>query len=244
MVARNLTPPFRFYAMTDRTEGIRPEVTCLPFPDLPFSLAEVRHGIWDKSRLWRADLGGPTGPVLFMDLDLVVTGSLDAFFDHGGPDDVILARNPNTPFEKLGQTSIYRFPVGKLVPLWEMFSADPVAIAAEYKFEQRFVTRNAPGGVGFWPTAWVRHFRHHCARPFPLNFLQPPRLPQDTRVVIFAGGLNPPDAIAGRWNAALPVLAPADHARAAFGPAHRGARFRYLRHYVKPSAWVADHWRE
>ena len=42
---------------------------------------------------------------------------------------MILARNPNTPFEKLGQTSLFRFPVGKLAPLREMFLADPQGIA-------------------------------------------------------------------------------------------------------------------
>ena len=113
-----------------------------------------------------------------MDLDLVVVGPLDDFFGFGEPDDVILARNPNTPFERLGQTSIFRFPVGKLVPLQRRFLADPQGVADAYQFEQRFVTREAPGGVKLWPDGWVRHFRHHCARTLPLNFLLPPRVPQ------------------------------------------------------------------
>ena len=37
-------------------------------------------GIWPKARLWGAGLGGLEGPVLFMDLDLVVVGPLDDFF--------------------------------------------------------------------------------------------------------------------------------------------------------------------
>ena len=60
---------------------------------------------------------------------------------------MILARNPNTPLERLGQTSIFRFPVGKLLPLQEKFLADPQAVADTYQFEQRFVTREAPGGI-------------------------------------------------------------------------------------------------
>ena len=42
--------------------------------------------------------------------------------------------------------------------------------------------------------------------------------PEGTRVVIFHGECNPPDALAGR----------------------RNRRFRYIR----PALWVADHWRE
>ena len=82
-----------------------------------------------------------------MDLDLVVVGPLDDFFSFGDPDEVILARNPNTPLERLGQTSIFRFPVGKLLPLQQRFLADPQAVADTYQFEQRYVTREAPGGV-------------------------------------------------------------------------------------------------
>ena len=106
-------------------------------------------GIWPKARLWSPRLGSLTGPVLFMDLDLVVVGSLDGFFTHGDPEAVILARNPNTPLERLGQTSIFRFPVGSLVALQERFVADPQGVADTYRFEQRYVTREAPGGVAY-----------------------------------------------------------------------------------------------
>ena len=243
MVARHTTGPFRFFCLTDDPAGIRPEVTCLPLPDLGCELPRNTKGIWGKSRLWRPDIG-IKGPVLFMDLDLVVTGPLDGFFEQGSPDDVILARNPNTPLEKLGQTSIFRFPVGKLAPLREMFLADPQGIADTYRFEQRFVTRNAPGGVSFWPKGWVRHFRMHCVRTFPMNYLAPPRLPPDTRVVIFPGPLNPPDAIAGRWREDAPVRGPMAHLAAGLRGDRREGLWKHLRHYSLPAPWVATHWRE
>ena len=121
----------------------------MPLPELSFELPITKKGIWPKCRLWSEGLADLTGPVLFLDLDLVVTGNLDAFFSFGDPDDVILARNPSNPLERLGQTSVYRFPVGKLLPLLERFALSPLEIAEEYKYEQRYVTRNAPGGVRF-----------------------------------------------------------------------------------------------
>ena len=243
MAARHVTGPFDFFCLTDDPTGVRPEVTCLPLPELGCELPKNTFGIWGKSRLWRPDIG-PTGPVLFLDLDVVVTGPLDGFFEHGDPDDVILARNPSTPLERLGQTSIFRFPVGKLAPLREMFLADPQGIADRYRFEQRFVTRHAPGGVRFWPRGWVAHFRRHCARSFPLNYLQPPRLPRGARVVIFAGHLNPPDAIAGRYHARDPHRTAREHLAATFGPDRRESIPRHLRHFILPAPWVAEHWRE
>ena len=162
-------------------------------------------GIWPKARLWGARLGDLEGPVLFMDLDLVVVGPLDGFFSFGDPDEVILARNPNTPLERLGQTSIFRFPVGKLLPLQEKFVADPQGVADAYRFEQRFVTREAPGGVAFWPEPWVRHFRFALRAAAAAQLLPAAEVPKGAKVVIFPGGLLPPHAIAGRWGRALPA---------------------------------------
>lgn len=243
MVRRNLDG-FDFVCLTDDPTGLDPRIHALPLPDLGCDYPDVRRGIWGKARLWRSDIG-VTGPVLFIDLDMVVTGRLEPFFDHGEPDDVILARNPSTPFERLGQTSIYRFPVGKLQPLHDAFLADPTGIARRYRYEQRFVTRNAPGGVTFWPRRWVSHFRHDCVWFFPLNYVLPPRLPRDARVVMFAGDLNPPDAIAGRYSKRLPAgEGPRAHLRTALRhPHYAGQRIRGVRQYLRPTRWVAEAWR-
>jgi hypothetical protein len=244
MVRRNITPPFGFTCFTDSDAGVRPEVRCAPLPPLDAVMPTGTKGIWPKARLWGPTLGDLAGPVLFLDLDLVVVGPLDDFFRFGAPDDVILARNQSTPFEKLGQTSCFRFPVGKLAPLQAAFLADPQAVADEFRFEQRFVTRRAPGGVKFWPRGWVRHFRIDCARALPLNFLLPPRLPKGARVVIFPGGLLPPHAIAGHWGRHYPKVSRWEHAKAAFGRDRPDPPVSYLRHYLLPSPWVAEAWRE
>ena len=244
MTARNLTPPFSVTCFTDSAEGVRPEVRCLPLPELGFEIPPTRRGVWLKSRLWGARLGDLEGPVLFMDLDLVIVGSLDPFFDYGEPEEVILARNPNVPLERLGQTSVFRFPVGKLKPLQDMLAADPVGIPRRYRFEQRFVTREAPGGVRFWPRRWVRHFRQDCHRTPPLNYVLEPRLPRDARIVIFPGRLSPEDAIAGSWGRGYKPRSPVAHVRAAFSREFKHGPIRYLRHYIKPARWVREAWRE
>ena len=160
---------------------MRPEVRCEPLPPLDVRHAHRHQGHLAEGAALGAAARDLEGPVLFMDLDLVIVGPLDDFFSFGAPDEVILARNQSTPFERLGQTSFFRFPVGKLVPLQERFIADPQGVADAYRFEQRFVTREAPGGVRFWPRGWVRHFRIDCARALPVNFVLPPRLPRGAR---------------------------------------------------------------
>jgi len=244
MVARHLTPPFTFTCFCDNRAGIRPEVLCEDLPPIDVKMPVNTKGIWPKSRLWGPTLGGLTGPVLFMDLDLVVTGSLDDFFSFGAPEDVVLSPNPSNPFEKLGQTSVFRFPVGRLVPLQQRFKADPQGIADEYRFEQRYVTRNAPGGVMLFPEGWVRHFRRHCRRTFPLNYFLPPRLPAEARIVIFPGGLEPGHAIEGRYGDHYPVTTPLGHLKGLFAADRPERPLTYLRRYLRPAPWVAEHWRD
>jgi len=237
IVARHITPPFRFVCYTDVTDGVRAEVITKDLPPMPGFMPKHTKGKWPKSRLWAPRLDGLDGTVLFLDLDVAITGSLDPFFEFGDPEDVILARNAAKPLHKLGQTSIYRMPVGKLAPLQEAFAADPQGIADRYRFEQHFVTKAAPGGVKFWPKSWVRHFRIECARTFPLNFVLPPRLPRDARVVIFAGHPNPPDAMEGRMSADLPHLPPLAHILRALS---QPKPMKAIRSYIKPAEWVWD----
>jgi hypothetical protein len=244
MVERNTTGPLKIYFITDKTKGIRPEIICNPQPQIGCDMPLRTKGIWGKSRLWLEDLGNLSGPVLFMDLDLVVTGNLDEFFEVGEDDDVILARNANTPLEKLGQTSIFRFPIGKLAPLREMFLSDPQAIADKYRFEQRFVTRNAPDGIKFWPKGWISNYKWHCVPTFPLNYFIAPNLPVKSKIVIFPGPLNPPDAIAGRWRANSAVQCQIEHIYAGLRGKRDEGLFRHIRHFILPAPWVEKYWQQ
>ena len=243
MISRNITPPFRLFCFTDDGTGLHPDIAVRALPEFDYKAPERTRGKWPKSRLW-GDLGDVTGVVLFLDLDVVITGNIDCFFEYGQPEDTILGRNLNTPLERMGQTSVYRMKVGNLAPLQEIFRADPQSIADKYKYEQRFVTRNAPGGVIVWPLRWMVHFRMQCVPVFPLNYVIKPRIPKGARIVIFPGNLNPPDAIAGRWNEHGTPASPLAHLRAAFAPNRRESFFTHLRHFLYPTNWVKETWRE
>ncbi len=245
MVSRNITPPFRFVCFTDDTTDVRPEIECQPLPEIDYPMPVGTSGQWPKSRLWSEKLGNVEGDVLFLDLDVVIVGNLDVFFKYEPEKKVVLTRNMTNPLEKLGQTSLFRFPVGNLVSLQRLFATDPQGIAEKYRFEQRFVTRNVPGGVGFYPRRWVRHFRFECKRSFPLNYFLPAKLPKDTRVVIFAGGaLNPPEAIEGRYRTEYPNNAKEHIKLLKTSEKAKKKPFRHLRHFILPTPWVEKYWRE
>ncbi|MEB2842912.1 glycosyl transferase [Rhizobiales bacterium RZME27] len=247
MVKRNITPPFTFTCFTDNRAGINEGILCEDLPPLGIDkLPEKTPGIWGKSRLWNKELGSLKGTVLFLDLDLMIVGSLDPFFEVGDADDVFMARNQTTPFERLGQSSVLRFTVGKLEPLFQKFNADPQGTADKYRYEQRFVTRNAPGGVKFFPRKSVLHFRQDCRWPFPLNYVLAPTLPSTARIVLFPRGLHPQHAAEGRYGGSKKALSPIGHLTSSLdGKLRNGENpFRYLRHYILPTPWIHDHWHE
>ncbi len=239
MVKANITPPFRFVAFTDTRDGVLPDVDCFDLPEMPGFMPKKTLGQWPKSRLWAPELGDLEGPFLFIDLDVVITGSLDPFFEFGNEEDVVLARNAAKPLHKLGQTSVYRMPVGALSRLQDMFAADPQGVADTYRFEQHFVTKNAPNGIKFWPKRWVRHFRIECIPSFPLNYFVPPKIPSGARVIIFAGSLNPADAIVGQYHENTPYLPPVQHIQRAFT---KRDKLKSLRQFLRPATWVKDIW--
>jgi hypothetical protein len=246
MVSRHITPPFRLVCLTDDRAGIRPQVECFDLPELGVAHPQRTRGKWRKQILWGRSVPGLEGVALFIDLDSVIVGSLDDYFSIGDPGDVYVARNWARPLEKLGQTSVFRFPVGGNAHILENFRADPQGIADKYQFEQHYVTHAVTGGVKFWPEDWTRHFRLHCMPVFPLCYVMSARLPAGARIVTFPGGPNPDDVMVGRWNKRVPPFPTRwQHVRATFsGPRVDDSRWRHLRRYVLPVPWVEDAWRE
>ncbi len=248
MVKRNITGPFRLVCLTDDRHGIRPEVECFDLPELGCAHPVGTFGKWKKVVLWGKEVPGLTGVALFVDLDSVIVGSLDDYFTYGDPGDVILARNWAVPLRKMGQTSVFRYPVGANPHILEDFRADPQGIGERFQFEQHYMTHAVKGGIKFWPETWTKHFRLHCLPEFPMRYFVPARLPKDARIVTFPGGPNPDDVVLGRWNKRTsPNPSRIKHVLATFGPASArvdDSRWRHLKRYLVPVPWIVEHWRD
>lgn len=246
MAARHVSGPFRLFCFTDDRQGLRREVEAMDLPELGCEPPRNSPGQWRKVVLWGRELGGLQGPALFIDLDSVIVDSLDGYFEFGEPEDVILARNWAKPFSRLGQTSVFRYPIGRNPHLLDDFRADPQGIADRYHFEQHYVTASVKGGIRFWPEAWTRHFRLHCLPAFPLRYFVPARIPAGARIVTFPGGPNPEDVALGRWLPQQPAYPGRwQHLRDTFSERRlQRTRWRHLTRYVRPVPWLDEHWRE
>ncbi len=240
MVARHTTPPVQLVCFSDDPSGIDPAVRTLPLPDLGCPEPQRTRGKWRKLALWGAALVDQQGPALFVDLDSVIVASLDPYFSHGPADAVILEHNWARPLSGLGQTSVFRYPVGGRPDILERFRRDPQAIADRFRYEQHFVSHCLGEQLRFWPRGWTRHFRLHCLGPVPLRYLRPARLPAGARIITFPGGPNPADVMAGRWR---PDSAAYTGRRGHLARHLPRGDWGALRRFAMPVPWIEEHWR-
>jgi hypothetical protein len=221
MVSRNTARPLRFVCFTDNAIGLRPEIESKPLPaiDLPPS---HRWKPWRKIALWGRDVGGLEGDILFLDLDVVVTGSIDGFFDYAPAETYCVIENWTQMGEGIGNTSVFRLRIGSHTEVFDTLQADPSGTVAKFRNSQTFASRTI-SSMAYWPAEWCVSFKHTLMPPWPMNFVKVAALPPQTRVVCFTGLPNPDHARDGVW--------PTD------------AWYKRVYKHVRPTPWVAEHWR-
>lgn len=211
-VARHLDRPFRFVCLTDDSNGFMPEIEALPLPtiDLPVGSSDTR---WNKLLLFQKEIGDLAGQTLFLDLDLVVVGDLDVFFDLPGEflvirdDDLFRKKwfrklNPERDrfMHMVGNTSVFRFVIGAHTEILQRYLTDMDTMLTLYEHEQQCVSDllDRQGKLQYWPKHLCVSFKNDCVGRGLTTYFQEPVLPPDARIVIFAGSPKMSDVLAGR----------------------------------------------
>lgn len=220
MIRRNTVRETRLVCFTDDATGADPGIEIQPLP--PIHLPERESSTpWRKLSLWQYPLHDLKGDVLFFDLDVVITGPIDDFFDFM-PGRFCVAQNWTQMDEGVGNTSVYRFPAGEMAYIFDDFNADPEAVLSRYRIEQQYISAVSKDTV-FFPREWCLSFKHSLLPVWPLRFFIPPALPAGTKVVAFHGKPDPDEARDGIW----PVQ----------------SAWKRLYKHVRPTPWIAEHWR-
>jgi hypothetical protein len=193
MLDRQLDQPFRLICFTDDHQGLRPEIEHRPLPAIGPPGAFLKFG-WNKLGVFHPKIDLPAEPVLFLDLDVVLTGKMDVFFDVPGHFLISNDWNPRKP--GVGNSSVFRFVPGTQDHLWKRFQSEPDRIRAKHRNDQEFISA-AANGLGFWPDDLCRSYKRHCIPRWPMILWKRPTLPNNARVLIFHGDPKPVDAING-----------------------------------------------
>ena len=220
MVQGHCSLDYRFVCFTDDAAGIGKDIETRALP--PCELPDrPRHEAWRKLSLFGPGMG-ISGTCLFLDLDLVVTGSLDAFFLHAGSFCII--HNWTHPSRHVGNSSVMRFEAGRHVDVFREFTRDPDGIASSYRNEQIFLSSRIREGTGltWWPPEWCRSYKKHCIAPGIRRLFREPAIPEGCKIVVFHGRPNPPEA-AHRW-------------------VHRSDKPMRLPKFSRPASWICDRW--
>lgn len=213
MVARNLAASHRFICLTDDTAGVDPGIECRPLPAIELGGAKPRHG-WRKFSVFSPELHDLEGPILFLDLDLVVVDRLEPFFSHPGRFCII--ENWSQEGSGIGNSSVFRFQAGDYLDVFERFCREAAEAVKTYPNSQTFLSRVIEDKT-FWPDDWCRSYKRHCLPRGLLRAALRARLPAGAKIIVFHGDPKPPDAAAGVWPGRLMGL--------------------------RPAPWIAEHWR-
>jgi len=92
-----------------RSRGLDPAIEPFRFP--PIELPELwRWRPWRKISLWQRELFGLSGDVLVLDLDIIVTGSIDVFFDFSPERTFCVIENWTQPGQRIGKKNTLGVP--------------------------------------------------------------------------------------------------------------------------------------
>ena len=215
MVRRHLARPHRFVCFTDDPGGLAPGIETKPLPAMDLPPGKERG--WRKLSTFTKPLADLAGPVLFLDIDVVIVDSIDCFFKH--PGEFCIIHDWQKPWRVMGNSSVYRFEAGAHPDIFDYFMRNIERVKSEVRHEQAYLTReiHKQGRLTYWPAEWCVSFKYGCMPRFPLNYLFTPKIPAGARIVVFHGLPNPDEAVVGKG---------------------RGI----IRH-VRPTPWINEHWR-
>lgn len=216
MIARHISFDFQLTCFTDDATGIDPRVQIRELPVLELPQGAPERG-WNKLTTLQTDLGGLRGDVLFLDLDVVIVGNIDEFFSY--PAKFAIIRDAKLQRRMIGNSSVYRFEVGRYEAVLEKFRQQYAEIQQNFRNEQAYLSQaiQERGELSFWPEAWCPSFKYHCMQPWPLAYFQDAKIPEGAKIIIFHGHPEPHEAI-------------------------QGITHKWYRP-VRPTQWVEDYWR-
>lgn len=151
MVMRNCTLDIEFVCLTEDDTGINQNITILP---LPKGLA----GWWCKPYVFSNELP-LKGTVLYMDLDVVISGNIDKLFTYSTGHWCTIrdfTRVQRSNWQRYN-SSIVRFETGSLHFVWEKYIQDPHKIQKQFFGDQDYlydVTFKEKRAM-LYPDSWI-----------------------------------------------------------------------------------------
>ena len=151
MVARQLWQPVRFFLPhgQSRRHSCRRSVSPNSRP-----AAAVRSGVVQARRVLAEGRRTAWRDGALFDLDLVIVGALEPFFEQSG--EFLIIRDWGRPLARAGNASVFRFSPQRSTDLFDQYCRDAERITRKFRTEGEYLTRYMAdfGALGFWPKGW------------------------------------------------------------------------------------------
>lgn len=240
-IRRNTSYDIRFYCFTEKADGLGEDIVRMPLPKLNMPQEKIFGNHPKASGLCDDNLGGMNGQrVFFFDIDSLIVGNLDEFFDFPQGDKFYIindwAHRRGKKANMVGQASCYSWMVGTLGFIKEYYEQHPEEVKERFgTATQQYVSAKVIekyGKLNFWPDNWFKSFRFHCL-PHPLlRYFFAPKIPvvDGLKMIAFHGEPGIPEALRGVWS----INPQSDKYP-------RGLKKIYK--HLRPATWIADYWK-
>ena len=214
---QHVTGPFQLTILTDDPENIyfhnRP-IRTVRAPN--WKLSDSRLFWWYKMFLFSPQMG-LNGEVLYLDLDTIIIGNLDKFFDYST--NFCICQDFNRKWihdYAMSNSSVFKFNTHRDVFLWEKFNSDKMLNIKKYRGDQDFITQNMlKKKCNWWPREWAMSFKWEIFQGgliksgtgldskgnFPADDTkyhtpdQPWVIPSDCSIIVYHGKPDPTDTV-------------------------------------------------
>ena len=229
-IKRNTSYEIDFYCFTDDATGLDEDVIVRPMTSLNVAPEDNKYAYRKEAGLCDDNLGGLQGQrVFFFDLDSLIVGNLDEFFDYPKGDKFYIINDWNSRHgkkkNKVGQASCYSFVVGTLGYVKKYFEDHPKEVLSSKVIEKY-------GALNFWPDNWFKSYRFHCLPWGILRWIKDSKMPKvkGLKMIAFHGQPGIQEAIEGKWSKNLNSK-----------KYPRGIKRLYK--HCRPASWVAQYWK-
>lgn len=152
MVSRNLSLSYEFVCFTDDTQGLDKDISVV---ELPKNI----QGWWNKLYIFEKSCFRK-GVVLYLDLDIVVSGNIDKLFEWC-PNNWCIIRDFTKvmrPDCKKYNSSVIRFNSGELDAIWTQFQKQKTTAIRKYHGDQDFIYE-CNKDAKLWPDNWIQSWK-------------------------------------------------------------------------------------
>ncbi len=194
-----------FVCVTDDSAGLDAGISCAPLKieNLPEDMR--RKGMWQKLYMYNPDISGKFDIVLYLDLDVVITGKLDKLVDILEEKDGFYMVPRGIPFgwrllpeflrpRRTGNSSVLVFRPADQKHIYEEFH--PSHKSKLLYNDERYASIKSRGYCTF-PRKWTPIFKQVGVYPWPwsLAIKSYRKKSKDALVFVFNGTPNPTDVI-------------------------------------------------